>query len=164
MVVSAMSMPLTQGLSAIVDASDYDRIRTLGRWQAHDDGYNRYAIKNVWRASRTATIRMHTFITGWPYVDHANGDGLDNRRANLRQATHAQNMANKRRYRNNTSGYKGVVLRPNGRWWARIWLDSRMRSLGVYDTPEAAALAYDAAARSLFGEFARLNFPEGPLA
>lgn len=97
---------------------------------------------------------MHTFLTGWDFVDHRNGDGLDNRRANLRPATAAQNAANQQLSIANTTGYKGVSLYRNGRFRASI----QRRHLGYFDTAADAARAYDAAALDLFGDFAHLNF------
>jgi len=103
---------------------------------------------------------MHNFITGWPYVDHRNGNGLDNRRQNLRQATHAQNLANQKLSSRNVSGYKGVSRNRNlDRWTATISPAGRSVYLGSFDTPQDAARAYDAAAVEHYAEFARLNFP-----
>lgn len=158
---------LTHGYVALVDDEDYDRVVALGSWQAQPDGQTVYARKRIYvrgtgRDSHKPSFLMHCFILGSFGVDHRNGDGLDNRRANLRIATHGQNMANKRIYRNNTSGFKGVTRNTgSGRpWRAQLKADKKHYHLGYYDTPEAAARAYDAAARELFGEFARPNFPQ----
>jgi hypothetical protein len=91
-----------------------------------------------------------------PLIDHRDGDSTNNRWSNLRRATHSQNSANRRRTRHNTSGHKGVRLcRGSGRWQALIRKDGQQVCLGTYDTPEAAHAAYAAAARKLFGKFAR---------
>jgi hypothetical protein len=90
------------------------------------------------------------------HVDHVNGNGLDNRRENLRLATHSQNMANKPGW--GASGFKGVYAEPRGRWRSRIMVEGRRVGLGMYPTAEEAAKAYDAAAREYFGEFAWTNF------
>lgn len=89
-------------------------------------------------------------------IDHRDGNSLNNRRANLRLATHAQNQHNRKAYATNTSGYKGVsYYRPTGKWVARIELKGKCKGLGYFFTPEAAHAAYIAAAKELHGEFAR---------
>ena len=91
-------------------------------------------------------------------LDHRNTDPGDNAWANLRRCTHRQNLQNCSLPSNNTSGFKGVFKRPGRpRWMARIRVDGRLKSLGDFDAPNAAARAYDAAAVAHFGEFARTN-------
>ncbi len=93
-------------------------------------------------------------------VDHINGNPLDNRRSNLRLATHGDNQANMGMSRHNTSGYKGVSFRKErGKYRAYISLDDKYVHLGHFDTDVDAARAYDEAARFYFGEFACVNFP-----
>lgn len=148
---------LTQGLVALVVHEDYERVMAAGKWHAHRDGKTFYARRAI---SRSTHVNLHAFLTGWLRVDHINGDGLDNRRANLRQATHGQNVQNRRRSSANTSGYKGVTWHKQARkWQAAIKADRRTYYLGIYGSPELAALAYDEAARHHHGEFARVNFP-----
>lgn len=94
-------------------------------------------------------------------VDHINGNGLDNRRENLRIATMSSNQWNQRKQRRCTkSKFKGVGLddRTN-KWSADIRAYKQRFYLGSFVLEEDAAMAYDAAARKLHGEFARLNFP-----
>jgi hypothetical protein len=93
---------------------------------------------------------------GRPMIDHRDGNATNNRRSNLRRATPTQNSANRRRSRHNTSGYKGVSLcRRSGRRWRAVISKKRRIHLGTFATPEAAHAAYVAAARKLFGKFAR---------
>jgi hypothetical protein len=151
---------LSGGHIALVDAADFDRLAAMA-WHASPHGRTVYARTNLRQDGKFVTVPMHRIITGWLYIDHINGDGLDNRRVNLRQATHGQNMGNKRIYSNNTSGYKGVGLhRLSSKWQAMIQRDGKAHYLGRYATPEEAARAYDRAAIEVFGEFARLNFPQ----
>lgn len=159
-------IPLTGGCVALIDDEDYQVVMSGGRWRVqHDDAGLRYAKRHVRRAvGDYTTQRMHSLITGWPLVDHINGDGLDNRRSNLRPASNSQNSMNRKvTAADNTSGFKGVCrhrrVRGDG-WVAAITCDGTSRHLGVFEDPELAARAYDAAARELFGEFARLNFPQ----
>jgi hypothetical protein len=147
---------------ALVDREDYDLATLVGKWSARPNHYTVYAQRKIQRPGRTpSTIGLHVFLTGWPLVDHVNGNGLDNRRANLRPATHTQNNANARLRRDNRTGYKGV-----GQWGGRLPYVARIRSeghlhyLGRYATPEDAARAYDVAAVEHFGPYARLNFPQ----
>lgn len=89
------------------------------------------------------------------HVDHIDNNPLNNTRANLRVATHAQNQANAGVSKNNKLGFKGVHILPSGRYRAAITVNKKLRHLGVYDTPEDAHQAYMEAAKHYFGEFAR---------
>ena len=89
-------------------------------------------------------------------IDHRDGNSKNNRLSNLRLSTHSENAANRRRYRNNASGFKGVSLEARtGKWMAKITKDGRTYFLGRFPTAEEAHAAYAAKARELFGEFAR---------
>jgi HNH endonuclease/AP2 domain len=111
--------------------------------------------ERTYRAHQLAWLYM-TGHWGRPMIDHRDGNSTNNRWSNLRRATATQNNANTRRSRRNTSGYKGVGLcRRSGRWRAYIVKKGRMIHLGTFATPEAAHAAYVAAARKLFGKFAR---------
>lgn len=110
-------------------------------------------------------VGMHRVITSAPpgmEVDHINGNGLDNRRGNLRVCTKSGNQRNQRvQSRAKTSVFKGVSRwKKNNRWAAFIKLGGRPTYLGSFKSEVDAALAYDAAARKHFGAFARTNFIE----
>ncbi len=91
-------------------------------------------------------------------VDHWNGDGLDNRRFNLRSATAGQNLQNQQKQVGRTSRFKGVAWRKDlGKWQAYIHFQRSRQHLGYFVDEEKAAMAYNEAATSLFSEFARLN-------
>ena len=90
--------------------------------------------------------------------DHRNGDGLDNRRSNLRPATNQTNLMNRGPQVNNTSGFKGVIFdKRSDAWRAQIKVDGRYIYLGCLDSKIEAAEAYNEAANKVFGEFAWLN-------
>jgi len=126
--------------------------RTVGYMT--DRGYVNVRFRDKsYRGHRVAWLLM----TGeWPklHIDHINGDRADNRWANLRLATPAQNQWNKRQDRTSKSPYKGVHLDQRGNWRAKISKGKRQIHLGKFDSPEAARLAYIAAAKEYFGEYA----------
>ena len=104
-------------------------------------------------------LKMHTLLTGWLYVDHRNGNTLDNQMHNLREATNAENARNQGS-RGGTSPYKGVSWHPRTqKWQAQIMADSKNHFLGYFTDETDAARAYDAGALKWHGAFARLNFP-----
>ncbi len=149
---------LTKGKFAIVDAADYEWLSQY-KWHLVAPG-KLYAG----RKENGKTIYMHREIMQPPpgmMIDHINGNGLDDRRANMRACTNQQNMRNLRKRCSGSSIYKGVYYDKRRRtWYARICHNSKSIHLGTFPTEIEAARAYDRAARELFGEFARLNFPE----
>jgi len=152
-------VPLSRGLVAVIDDEDAPAVLSVGSWHAADcDG--RWYARRFYRPEPNVQrgLYLHTFLTGWPLVDHIDGDGLNNRRDNLRHATGSQNNANSRP--RVVGGYKGVShYKRTGRWRAYLTTDGVHRHLGYFDTAEDAARAYDVAAREQWHEFARLNFP-----
>lgn len=153
-------IPLTKGKVALVDDVDYETLARM-TWYAWPHGNTYYASSR----STGQLVQMHRFIlqaTPAVEIDHRSGDGLDNQRANLRSATRGQNVCNQRKRKDNTSGFKGVHWHSKRQRWAtHICIEGRNTYLGLFDTPQEAALVYDDAARQVQGEFARLNFP-GP--
>lgn len=149
---------LSKGQVAIVDAIDYEELSAF-KWHAHCTHGIWYAMRKAFVDGKRTTLLMHRVlmnVSGKKTVDHINGNGLDNRRANLRLATYTENNQNRGAYRNNKSGYKGVSPSRN-RWRARIKHDGKLVDLGTYTTPEDAAIAYNCGAIRFFGEFAVLN-------
>lgn len=151
--MSALEIVRRNGDAFTVQYDDADHAAIAAhRWRISPQrGEGRYyVITTVRRDGRETTVSMHQLICG-KGADHINGDGLDNRRANLRPATPAQNAANRRAVR---SGLKGVTFhKKSGRWQAAI----AKRYLGLFATEAEAGAAYDRAAVERWGEFARLN-------
>jgi hypothetical protein len=151
---------LTQGFVALVDDEDFERVVEAGSWRVHKRGARRWAS----HTGAQKDILLHRFILDaqpGQQVDHVNGDGLDNRRANLRWATSAENSANRRKGVGAVSRFKGVGFdgrNPRRPWLACLQVRGVRRWLGSFGTEEEAAQAYDRAARESFGEFARANF------
>jgi hypothetical protein len=130
-------------------------------WRVFQCGGNQTPRAYTWQQGRR--LWMHHVIQPTPpgyEVDHANGNGLDNRRANLRPATRKQNAANRKRRRDNRSGFTGVRrhrrygVRP---WHAVITSGGVRHHLGTFATAEEAAHVYNEAAKALHGPFAALN-------
>lgn len=160
-----ITVPLTQGKSTVIDAADWplicDRHWNLLRTQAGC----LYAATWIRQPSGKYWVQLlHRLLLDPPpgmLVDHRNGDGLDNRRANLRLATESQNHFNAGKHSHNTSGYKGVTWdKERQKWLAQIRAYKRQYFLGRFTDPIAAARAYDAKCRELHGAFAVLNFPD----
>ena len=154
-------IPLTRDQVAKVDAADFDWL-SQWKWQAHFAPNTRtfYARRDE-RFSRgpkgRRTIYMHRLILGIvddAKGDHRSGDTLDNRRGNLRCATHSQNSRNQIRPRDNTSGFIGVCPFA-GKWQAYIRVDGKKKHLGSFSTPEEASAVRTSAAREHYGEFFR---------
>lgn len=147
----AKQIPLSRGMSALVDDEDFERL-SKHKWWALDGRGRFYAARG---GGVGKTILMHREVCPTTQeVDHADGDSLNNTRANLRPCTHSQNCANRRR--KNLSGFKGVTRRKSGKFLAQI-ADPKNRHLGLFVTAVEAARVYDAAAKQAFGEFAVLN-------
>jgi len=142
---------------------------TAYNWHAVSSGEGRnriwYAFRQVWIPERKVkqSIAMHRVILPPPsgfQIDHRNNNGLDNRRANLRIATPAQNARNARKYSSETSSrYKGVYWDSSQyKWLTQISIDGKQKLLGCFESELDAALTYDRTAKKHFGEFAWLNF------
>lgn len=154
---------LTQNKFALVDDDDYSRLNKH-RWCTFRNRHIWYAVRNVTSTNgKQVRLLMHREIMN-PikklHVDHVDGNGLNNQKLNLRKCTNSQNLANSKKQINNTSGYRGVSWRKRQQTWeAYISINKRRVHLGLFDSPQEAAQAYDDHAIKYFKEFARLNFP-----
>lgn len=155
---SAAARIQASGATFIVDESDSEMVSGF-KWQARRSVSGRLYIQGkngqLSRWLLNAPSGMH--------VDHINGNTLDNRRCNLRVCTPSQNQWNRKRSPGVTR-LKGVAKisdpRAVSKWRATIQKNGKRHTIGMFRTALAAALAYDAAAVELFGEFAAPNFPE----
>ena len=154
-----MRISLTQGQFTVIDDADWPLVRPY-KWYANRSHNKVYAHTSVPRSGGgQSVIKMHRLILGLsdPTVecDHRDGDGLNNRRKNLRTCSRAENAFNRGARAGNTTGYKGVSWdRDSGRWRAQIMKNGRTYHLGRFDSPEAAHAAYSRAAVEFHGEFA----------
>lgn len=159
-------IPLTRGKFALVDDEDYDDLMQW-KWCASSTSHTFYSVRGRKAEEETGPtkIYMHRAIMRPEphlHIDHINGDGLDNRRCNLRSCINSQNQMNKGSKRNASSKYIGVSWdKALSKWRAQIIKDRKRTHLGLFNSEIEAALAYDTAARTLHGEFAQLNFNSG---
>jgi hypothetical protein len=156
--VDPTRIPLTRGLEAAVDADDLALVQGLS-WQAQPDPRNPSRFYAVATTKDRRKVYMHRVIMGadaGQLVDHADGNGLNNQRLNLRMATPSLNGANRGPNRNNTSGVKGVTWHGQcQKWMAQITVGGHRRCLGLFEDRMVAGAAYADAASRAFGPFAR---------
>lgn len=149
---------LGKGKVVIIDDIDFEKIKKyLWYWLPYKKhGY-------AWAKVNKKTLLLHRFILNTPkkmVTDHKNGNGLDNRRENIRICTMSENLIYKGKLINNTTGYKGVYHEKRSKrnpWFVRLMVKGKLYCLGCYKTKTDAALAYNKAALKYHGKFAYLN-------
>lgn len=149
-------IPLTRGKYAVVDEVDY-AILNMHKWYCFPGKKTFYATR-VRGGGDNTLARMHRVILDakeGQIVDHINGNGLDNRRSNLRFVTSRENALNRSKSRG--AIYKGVS-KVRDKYRARIRLPNNILHLGYFLCPKLAAKAYDRAALRHFGQYAKTNF------
>ncbi len=157
--MDAVRLPLTNGLSALVDAEDAAWLAVNWRWTWHLTNRGYVASKER-VGGRQKSVLLHRLLLGFPklFIDHRDLNKLNNTRQNLRICTTSQNQAN-RPAMPHCSRFKGVTIdQRTGKFCAQIHFNNKRKWLGTFATEEAAARAYDVSAIELFGEFARPNF------
>lgn len=162
---------LTKGFVTQVDDEDYEWLNQYS-WYAQKKGTNWYAVRQVRTRTyyedgreRYAIVKMHRLILGLTdkskLVDHADRNGLNNQRSNLRITDHFGNNKNAIKKVKGTSIYKGVSWsKIRQKWRVSIKSDNKCIEIGFFNNEEEAAKQYDAHAKILHKEFACLNFPE----
>lgn len=143
---------------AIVDDQDYQMLLDMGNWRLSNAGYAEIVVN---RKDKNCSILMHRVLMEAKKghnIDHIDGNPLNNQKSNLRYATTAQNSWNRKGVQNSTSKYKGVSwAKQFNKWYACIKKNGKSKNLGYYASEIEAAKVYDKEAKSLFGDYARLN-------
>lgn len=150
------TIELSRGLKAIVDDDDFEALSKF-KWCAYVGKWQPYAV----RRKDGRVVRMHREIMNPPkgmYVDHINGNGLDNRRKNLRVCTNQENSFNAKSFKKTKGFYfrKDCLAKP---YQVHIMVDYKKIHIGYFATEQEAGIAYNQAAKKYFGDFARLNDP-----
>lgn len=149
---------LTQGKETCIDRADWPEVQKY-RWYAlrRPSGLV-HVMTNIKIGDRRTTTYLHKLLLKSEKIDHEDGNGLNNRRKNLRSCSSTQNVANTGLRQDNTSGFKGVNLdRRDGIWVAELSVGGAKKYLGRFSNIIAAARAYNEAAVKYFGQFAKLN-------
>lgn len=155
-------IPLTQGKVALVDDEDYNELMKY-KWCVVKIGNVYYASRKAWNKDKKQgrMSSMHRHIIKTPEgmeTDHINGNGLDNRRCNLRVCTKQENRFNQFKKMGTSSNFKGVYYNTHTKKWkAHIKYNRVDYYLGEFKIEEDAARAYNKKAKELFGEFTKLN-------
>jgi hypothetical protein len=159
-----MELKLSQGKIAVVDDEDFDLISSY-KFKLRESKSSGFYVDCYFRDSNNKRkyVPMHRIIMEAEKeqnVDHKNGNGLDNRRENLRFCTDSQNAMNRTRIVGKSS-YKGIYWNTASKgWYSRIYVNKKRINLGTYKDEVEAAKAYDKAAIKHFGEFAKTNFKD----
>jgi len=143
-----MKIKLTRGKSAIVDDDLYEILNQF-KWYAQKDLNTFYARRNSKIGNKRTFILMHHMVVGFPLnrknIDHLNGDGLDNRRVNLRIVPHRENMGNTkdRREHKTTSKYVGIIFDKKRKMWrSSIKIGEKYIYIGHFNNEEKASESY----------------------
>ena len=157
--IAMKNINLSQGLVALVDDEDFERVRKYN-WHISSGGEGLHYARGWVEGEH---ILLHRFIMHakkGQRIDHKNHNTLHNYKTNLRRCTHGQNIANSVK-RSGTSKYKGVTSE-KGRWRVTVGIKGKTYHLGCFQSEIIAGLIYDAHAKKTYGEFAHLNFPNYP--
>jgi hypothetical protein len=160
----AKQIVLSSGRKVIVNSGTYRKLAKF-TWHELRTANTSYAFRCVKHRGTVKTILMHREIMGQTkralWVGHNDHNGLNNLKSNLRVGSRKQCLRSRRKLDKTTSSrYKGVYFeKDREQWKAHIKVNGTKMHIGRFHTQKQAALAYDAAARKHFGEFACTNFP-----
>lgn len=154
------TIPLTMGYIAFVDDDDFEYLNRF-KWCVNKNNGRFYAYRRIDKHHMKYMHRSIMNARDGDVVDHADGNGLNNSRANLRLTNQSKNMANSNKSHSNNSGFKGVTCssleKRKKPWRAQICVNYQTIFLGRYKNKEEAAEEYDRAAKKFFGEYAKIN-------
>ncbi|HEV3223889.1 MAG TPA: HNH endonuclease [Puia sp.] len=158
--MSTIEIPLTKGKFAIIDFEDLEFVMRY-KWHLGSRIRSQYAIKVLGKGDGKKYLRMHNYIMNCPngkVVDHIDGDGLNNKKANLRICDDGQNKCNRKKSSTTKNRFKGAIFRErNNRWICQITHKKKRYYVGEFKTEIEAAQAYNKKAKELFGDFSNLN-------
>jgi len=148
-----------KGFEVLLDDEDFERISSI-KWNplhTHGKTYFSHTYNKSKFREKRIHILLHREVFGeipkGMVVDHINGNPFDCTRSNMRLCTVSQNTMNGKRHRDNSTGFKGVVRAPGGRFMVQIGIDMKMINLGTFDTAEEAYSAYLTKGREIHAEF-----------
>jgi len=154
-------IPLSKGYFAVVDPEDYESLSKF-KWHVRKSHGMLYAERHNPKTKHKLSMHRHIMeAKPGQHIDHRDGNGLNNRKGNLRYCTVADNNRNKLHWKKSKSGFRGVKVctdRTRPYFTASISIENRQMHLGCYPTAADAARAYDEAARLYHGQFAVTNF------
>jgi len=153
-------IPLSKGYEAIIDLIDLPLVQGK-KFYLSNTHRSFYAMRSDIVDGKNKTVYLHRLLMGSPVgfeIDHIDGNGLNNRRQNLRITTRAQNARNMRKHVDNKSGFKGVSWNSEKqKWEGRIHTKEKRVFLGYFESAEIAYKAYVMASENMHGEFGRID-------
>lgn len=158
-----ISLIFIKGIAIKVDTDNLDLIRQYSWHIKKSKDSKDYVRASFTENGKTKRITLHRLIMNAKsdeMIDHIDGNTMNNMKCNLRKCNKNQNMWNRQKHKTAQSIFKGVRITEYGTYRARISYNNKRMELGTFKTESEAAKAYDKKAKELFGEFARLNFPQ----
>lgn len=144
----------------LYDDEDHGKI-LKHTWGISKYGNNFYAKTMIGEKNKQKILYLHRFILNAKYgdiIDHKDNNTLNNKKSNIRFCSHQNNMMNRKPEKNSSSKFKGIYYNKNSNLWhSQIYKNFKKIHLGYFENEIDAALAYNGAAKYLFGKYAYLN-------